>query len=281
MEKILQAFSISNAVVDLIECCSLPYIYTPEKKTINIDYYIDIFYVKHGVVDMTLNKTSSKQVNEGEIFILSIQHDDHFILSGQKDSIVIHIKILPYGLYKDLVMCQDSRNHLKYLKEELSELLSVGIELIELLFFIEKNGNDLYSPLKTPIAIFFIQAYLTHNPGSLFTLKSDKHHFSALILDIIKRPSYPWKVKDMAKAYEMNTNVFINEFRRVSGLTPCCFLKKIRLGRALQLLKNTRKPIAEISKECGYNSHASFTFYIKKEFGITPIKIRKNQNNQP
>lgn len=31
-----------------------------------------------------------------------------------------------------------------------------------------------------------------------------------------------------------------------------------------------------IARQCGYNSHASFTFYIKQEFGLPPLKIRKN-----
>ncbi|EAA9934185.1 AraC family transcriptional regulator, partial [Salmonella enterica subsp. salamae] len=274
----LQAFSVSNAVVDLIEYCSLPYMYIPVKKTINHDGSIDIFYIKNGVIELIYNNSSSERVNTGEIIILSRKVDDKFILSGQKDSIVIHAKILPYGLYKDLVMCQDLHSNLKYLKEELSELLAIGVKMLEFLIFIERYGSDIYSPLKTPIALFFIQVYLINSPGSLFTLKTNENHLSGLILDIIKKPSYPWKVKDMAKQHEMNINVFINEFRRTSGLTPCCFLKKIRLGRAVQLLKNTRKPISEIARECGYNSHASFTFYIKKEFGITPIKIRKNQN---
>lgn len=43
---------------------------------------------------MPINKNESKQVNAGEIFFISIQHDDHFIPSGQKDSIVIHIKVV-------------------------------------------------------------------------------------------------------------------------------------------------------------------------------------------
>ncbi|EBC7388315.1 helix-turn-helix transcriptional regulator [Salmonella enterica] len=278
MEKILQAFSVSNAVVDLIEYCSLPYMCTPLKKPINPDGSIDIFYIKNGVIDLIYNNSSSERVNTGEMIILSRKVDDNLILSGQKDSIVIHAKILPNGLYKDLVMCQDLHTNLKYLKEELSELLAVGVKMLEFLIFIERNGGDIYLPLKTPIALFFIQVYLINNQGSLFTLKTNENNLSDLILDIIKKPSHPWKVKDMAKQHEMNINVFINEFRRISGLTPCCFLKKIRLGRAVQLLKNTRKPISEIARECGYNSHASFTFYMKKEFGITPIKIRKNQN---
>ncbi|HGB5011796.1 TPA: hypothetical protein ACIVL5_004874 [Salmonella enterica subsp. diarizonae serovar 61:r:-] len=31
-----------------------------------------------------------------------------------------------------------------------------------------------------------------------------------------------------------------------------------------------------MARRCGYNSQASFSFYIKQEFGLTPLKLRSN-----
>ncbi|EBQ3339986.1 helix-turn-helix transcriptional regulator [Salmonella enterica] len=70
----------------------------------------------------------------------------------------------------------------------------------------------------------------------------------------------------------MYLSTSFEKFRVIHHLTS---LKKIRLNRAKQLLENTTIPISIIASECGYNSHASFTTYIKKEFGLTPVNLRK------
>ncbi|EBM3802920.1 hypothetical protein FXQ12_21935 [Salmonella enterica] len=43
------------------------------------------------------------------------------------------------------------------------------------------------------------------------------------------------------------------------------------------MLEKTDTLVSVIACECGYNSHASFAHYIKKEFGITSVNIRKNK----
>ncbi|EJS1077040.1 helix-turn-helix transcriptional regulator, partial [Salmonella enterica] len=110
-----------------------------------------------------------------------------------------------------------------------------------------------------PIAVFFIQLFITQNFGFQILIQEEKNNISQCMLDMVKKPGYHWKIKTMAMQHNMGVNLFINEFRKVSGDTPFNFLKKIRLNRAKQLLENTTIPISIIASECGYNSHASFT----------------------
>ncbi|EAW0638081.1 TPA: helix-turn-helix transcriptional regulator [Salmonella enterica subsp. indica] len=278
MGKLNQAFLSANARINLTERCSLPYIYFPNAHESGNDCCVDVFYISDGTVELMFNKTETKEVLSGEFILLNRQDDDHFILSGGDDVVVLHTQALPCGLYQDLVLCQGCHEHLQILRRGESELLPVAAEMLELLFRLnskeDKAPVDLF--IEIPIALFFIQLYLIETSCPLFTLHDAGHRLTSLILDIIEKPGYQWRVKDMAIKCNMSTSIFISEFRKISGYTPLSFLKKIRLNRGKKLLENTKTPISVIAGECGYNSHASFAFYIKQEFGMSPIKIRKS-----
>ncbi|HFV9934824.1 TPA: helix-turn-helix domain-containing protein, partial [Salmonella enterica subsp. enterica serovar Bovismorbificans] len=137
-----------------------------------------------------------------------------------------------------------------------------------------KSGTVL--SLESPVVLFFVHLYLNKIVDSSLPFNNSGHQLSKLMLEIIKNPGYSWHVKDMAKEYCMSTNFFISEFRKISGFTPFNFLKRTRLNKGKQLLEHTDAPVSFIARQCGYNSHASFTFYMKKEFGLPPFRIREN-----
>ncbi len=277
MAKLRQAFLTSSASIEISEKCSLPYVYTPTLSPPESDCCIDIFYIVNGTVEVVFNKPPSKKILSGEVFLLNVKRSDYFILSGDSESEVIHVKILPHGVYHDLVMYKNHHENLQILQKGSSNTLPAVIEMIKLLFIINDGENQKNPLLESTVALFFVQVYLTEEQGFLFSSHNSLNHLSALILEIIKKPGHQWRVKDMAKKYNMNTNLFIREFKKVTGFTPLSFLKKVRLNRGKCLLEKTDTPVSVIACECGYNSHASFAHYIKKEFGITPVNIRKNK----
>lgn len=278
MERLNKVFLSANAGIKIIERCSLPYIYFPDANESGHDCCVDVFYILDGAGELMFNKTETKEVFSGEFVLLNRKNDDYFILSGGDNTVVLHTQVIPCGLYQDLVLCQGYHEHLYILRRGQSELLPAASEMIKLLFQlnIKRDKAQTRLLLEIPIAIFFIQLYLTETSWPLFTFHDPGHRLTGLMLDIIKKPGYQWRVKDMASKCNMSTSLFINEFRKLSGYTPLSFLKKIRLNRGKKLLENTETPISIIASECGYNSHASFAYYIKQEFGMTPIKIRKS-----
>jgi len=54
-------------------------------------------------------------------------------------------------------------------------------------------------------------------------------------------------------------------------------MNECRLAVALDLLRNTNKPMAEISEILGYGEPANFSFFIKRQTGKTPAQIRKEK----
>lgn len=276
MDKLYKKFLSSNSRIEFIEYCSLPYINSPDSKFLDSDCFIDIFYVLDGNIELMFNIPPSKKLSSGGFIFMNRKSTDCFIISGGEDAIILHARIIPCDLYKDLILYRGYYDGLFVLNVDDSDTLSVAGEMVKLLLHLKTINFGSILFLESPIALFFVHLYLNEIAGSSLPFNDPGHQLSKLILEIIKDPGYSWRVKDMAKEYCMSTNFFIREFKRLSGFTPFGFLKKTRLNKGKQLLENTEIPVSVIAQQCGYNSHASFAFYIKKEFGIPPFKIRKN-----
>ncbi len=63
-------------------------------------------------------------------------------------------------------------------------------------------------------------------------------------------------VGDMAARYYMNTDSFIRRFRKVIGMTPYAYLKKLRVRTAFYL-RELGMPLEKIAKETGYSDASS------------------------
>jgi AraC-like DNA-binding protein len=68
-------------------------------------------------------------------------------------------------------------------------------------------------------------------------------------------------------------------FRGFFGETPHRYLTRIRLERARALLRGTRRGVAEIANECGFESIGSFTTLFTRTFGVPPSRFRKNEED--
>ncbi|EAY7534595.1 helix-turn-helix transcriptional regulator, partial [Salmonella enterica] len=264
----------SCAEVNVIENCILPVAISPRKNESQNNEVLDIFYIMSGCVEIMFNNFSRRNLNPGDVVFFKRKKNDYFIISEKNESHIIQASIKPNGIYRDLMLCNNINNLLIFSHAH-SDYVSSITELVKLLLQLKHNETPGRTLIEMPIAVFFIQLFITQNFGFQILIQEEKNNISQCMLDMVKKPGYHWKIKTMAMQHNMGVNLFINEFRKVSGDTPFNFLKKIRLNRAKQLLENTTIPISIIASECGYNSHASFTTYIKKEFGLTPVNLRK------
>lgn len=280
MEELRQVFLFTNLDIEFIEYCPLPYINSPDYHSLRQNCCVDVFYILNGTAELMFNTPPSRTLSSGEFIFLNRKCTDYFIVSGDGDAVILHARIIPHGLYKDLLLHHGLYNRLYVLNENNSDILPAASEMIKLLLNLKKVKSGATLFLEPPITLFFIHLYLNEISGSLLPFNNHGQQFSKLILEIIKNPDYPWHVKDMAREHCMSTNFFISEFRKVSGFTPFNFLKKNRLNKGRLLLEKTDIPVSVIARQCGYNSHASFSFYIKQEFGLPPLKIRKNAQSK-
>jgi AraC-like DNA-binding protein len=93
----------------------------------------------------------------------------------------------------------------------------------------------------------------------------------ALILENIAEPL---KLDDIARAVGLSPFHLCRVFRRATGRTLHQYRTALRLRIALDRIADSRVDLAGLSLELGYSSHSHFTAAFRKEFGVSPSKIR-------
>ncbi|WP_293312374.1 helix-turn-helix domain-containing protein [Pedobacter sp. UBA5917] len=67
----------------------------------------------------------------------------------------------------------------------------------------------------------------------------------------------------------------IRQFKSVFKVTPHQYLIAVKLKHAVHLLKNTKKPIHEITWACGFENESAFCRAFKSAYGFQPLIFRK------
>ncbi len=84
-------------------------------------------------------------------------------------------------------------------------------------------------------------------------------------------------LEELAARSNKSLTSFKNDFQRVFGDTPHRWIVKQRLLHARLLTVSTSKPISQIGFECKFDNTSHFIKLFKREFGITPLAMRKNK----
>src|SRR5262249_49990812 len=69
---------------------------------------------------------------------------------------------------------------------------------------------------------------------------------------------------------------FLRSFRRAVGLTPHQYLLRMRLIRAIALLRDTRLSVTEAAYRSGWGDLSNFIRTFRREIGCSPRAFRRN-----
>ena len=86
----------------------------------------------------------------------------------------------------------------------------------------------------------------------------------------------PLTLAGMAEQYYMNAAYLSRAFKKEVGINFNDYLKKIRMNRAVSLLKTTDMKIYEIAKETGYENSNYFMKIFREVYGVTPGQYKEN-----
>jgi AraC-like DNA-binding protein/mannose-6-phosphate isomerase-like protein (cupin superfamily) len=92
--------------------------------------------------------------------------------------------------------------------------------------------------------------------------------------------SKDWKLDDLTKIAHMSKSSLLTVFRKATGQPPIEYLVRLRIQKAMDLLRTTNLTITDIALEVGFNDSNYFTRQFRRVVGDTPRTYRKT-HSQP
>ncbi len=87
--------------------------------------------------------------------------------------------------------------------------------------------------------------------------------------------SRDWKLYDLLTIAHMSRSNLMRVFHRATGQSPIDYLIRLRIQRAMALLRNTNLTITQIALETGFNDSNYFSRQFRKAIGKPPLQYRK------
>lgn len=192
---------------------------------------------------------------------------------------------------KFLIITIEEEVLLKYIKVEKEKLRFLRnyniqdktIEYIMHLFLEEvknqgENGKEHIENLVKLLANYFLKNYSNYED---LKNKSKSSYINGEAMEKINQLLEEnlvdgISILEMAKILNMSKFHFLNEFKKINGITPYKYLIEFKIKKAMELLKKSNKSIVEIGLELGFNDNSHFTRTFKKQIGKSPLEWRKN-----
>lgn len=91
---------------------------------------------------------------------------------------------------------------------------------------------------------------------------------------IHERFEFPWTVATLAEQVAMSRTGFAVRFTGVVGIPPLDYVRKWRMQKAAEMLREENLTMDQIAIRVGYESSAAFSKTFKREIGISPGAYR-------
>jgi len=133
--------------------------------------------------------------------------------------------------------------------------------------------------------LMFVEAIRRHAeslpPGQQGWLAGLRDRFVGKALaQMHSRPAHAWTVEELANDVGLSRSALGERFTAVIGVAPMQYLTRWRLQLAADQLHNSRRAIAAIAADVGYDSEAAFSRAFKRELGAAPATWRRAQSVQ-
>ena len=86
----------------------------------------------------------------------------------------------------------------------------------------------------------------------------------------------PLTISALSRRACLSATIFKAGFRRLYGLPVHAWLRQRRMERAAELLRSSSLSVLGVAQSVGYSSASQFTAAFRRQYGVTPIRYRKN-----
>lgn len=94
---------------------------------------------------------------------------------------------------------------------------------------------------------------------------------------IHRYPEVSWTVDSLARQVCMSRSAFAASFKSLVGEPPLHYLTRVRMHKAVSLLRSSRDNLKQIAEQVGYESEAAFSNAFKRWHGKSPGEYRREQ----
>lgn len=96
---------------------------------------------------------------------------------------------------------------------------------------------------------------------------------NAIILTHLDREDFD--LCALGKALALSRTQLYRQVKSLTMYSPAQYIRRLRLLRAKEILKNSSTPVGEVGALVGYTDHSHFTRAFKHQFGVDPSHFRE------
>lgn len=214
----------------------------------------------------------------GEMHLLRLTDFHEIKLEGKGE---LHlIQILPSHLPEDIlkIISLNRGNLITNLSQKnFSYANTLCLILEDELSKGEKCNHDLVSHLLSAIVMLFLDSL-----GAPFDEQNDygSDLIGRIVLYINENFRHKLTLEEIAEHFFISKNHLCNYFKKQMNTTIISYIRALRLEYAEKLTHHTKLKSVEISKACGYGSISNFLRDFKKQYGVSPLDMRKKSKNK-
>lgn len=257
--------------------------------------YIEIIYMCCGRTIHTVNNTGTVELGEGELLFLN-QNACHEIAPAGENDIAVNFIVLPEffdvafemiesdNVLKDFLVgsLRKENGRADYIHFKVADALPVQNLVENMVWSIKHHQANNRRINQTTMGLLFLQLL---NYTDRIEQKESQQYESRLVLSVLKDIEENYKSASLTDAAErLNQSVYqlSRLVKKSTGLAYKELLQQKRFHKAVELLKSTSLPVADIIYSVGYDNTSYFHRVFKERFGMTPREYRTaNRPQEP
>ena len=250
--------------------------------------YIEIIYMCSGKTVHLINDSTRIVLEQGDLLFLN-QHAFHAIEAAGKDDIAINFMILPEFFDVAFAMLE-GENELSnflvgslmqdtgksdYLHFKVADVLPVQNLVENMVWSIQHRQANNRRINQTTMGLLFLQLL---NYTDRIEQNRELQYENQLVLAVLKEIEENYKSANLTEIAErMNQSVYqlSRLVKKSTGSTFKELLQQKRFHKAVELLRNTSLPVADVIYSVGYDNTSYFHRMFREKYGTTPKEFRK------
>ena len=156
--------------------------------------------------------------------------------------------------------------------EHENQFFEKAIEQSYRLCKIADEGEIMSSVLVGKLSVFCDQEIENH---TLKVINETEQDFLDRLFMIVegKYPDNEFNVEILSREIGLSRPHLYRKLRSITGSSPVAFIRDLRLGKALSLIKQKKKNITEIALDVGMNNPSYFAKCFQNKYGILPSQV--------